>query len=102
MKRIVRYLIVVALLLAAWYVARPRVLWLDYFEGTITDRYERPVPTVREGRKTQELSEYYWQVLTQDARRLEVEVPQDRYFRSRIGMKVKKAPFTVEVELIER
>lgn len=97
-RSIVKILGAAALVVAAYFLLRTRVLWLDYFEGTITDRIEESIPTVTR-RTTQEISEYFLVVATDDGRELTVPVDQLTYFRARAGMRVAKDPFSADLDL---
>jgi uncharacterized membrane protein len=98
LRRLLTPLVVAALLVAAFFLLRKQVLWLDYFEGTITERIDKLVPTVID-RHAQEISEYYLVVDTDDGRQVTVLVEQLFFFRAREGMRVRKSPFTLEVQL---
>jgi len=98
-KKILDLLVLAAILAGAYFLLRPRVLWLDYFEGEIQDKREQELATVSDRRVTQEISHYFLDVSTSDGRSLEIEVPQDVYFRARRGMKVHKPPFTSGLQL---
>ncbi|RME25274.1 MAG: hypothetical protein D6806_08135 [Deltaproteobacteria bacterium] len=86
-------MILAVLAAGAYFLLRHQVFWLDSFEGQIKDKYSRDIPTVSEHRVTQEITYYYLVIQTQDGREVEAEVPQDLYFRARVGMKVRKNPF---------
>ena len=98
LRRVLTPLIVAALLVGAFFLLRTQVVWLDYFDGTITERIDKPVPTVID-RRAQEISEYSLVVATDDGRQVTVPVEQLVYFQSREGMRIKKAPFTSDVTL---
>ena len=99
MKRLQGLVLLAALAAGAYFLLRHQVFWLDSFEGEITDKYKRDIPTVSEHRLTQEISYYYLVIKTTDGREVESEVPQDLYFRSRVGMRVRKKPFSSELLL---
>ena len=99
LRRIVTPLILVVVIVGAFFLLRKHITWLDYFEGTIAERIDKLVPTVID-RRAQEISEYYLVVDTDDGRQVTVLVEQLLFFRAREGMRVKKSPFTLEVQLI--
>jgi hypothetical protein len=101
MRRVLTPLILAALLVGAFFLLRTRVLWLDYFEGTVVERIDKLVPTIID-RHAQDISEYYLVVDTDDGRQVTVQVEQLLFFESREGMRVCKSPFTLEVHLLPR
>ncbi|MBW1807896.1 MAG: hypothetical protein JRJ19_06405 [Deltaproteobacteria bacterium] len=101
MKRLLKIIILLAILAGAYFGLRPHILWLDYFDGTITEKVEKSVPTVMDKKHAQDISEYSFIVATDDGRELKVLVKQLQYFRSRPQMRVKKGPFTSDIQLIE-
>ena len=98
MKWAIKAAIIAAVLVGAFFLLRTRILWLDYFEGTILERVEKSTPTVSE-RYAQEISEFFFQIKTDDDRELTVEVDQLLYFRARKGMRVEKGPFSLKIGL---
>jgi hypothetical protein len=100
MKWIIKAAIFAAVLVCAFFLLRTRILWLDYFDGTILKRVEKSTPTVSE-RYSQEISEFFFEIMTDDEREITVEVDQLLYFRARKGMRVEKGPFSLKVDLTE-
>jgi hypothetical protein len=99
MRAVIKVAVVAGLLVGFYLLFRTKILWLDSFEGTITERLEEKTPTVIDDKLTQNLSRFYLQIRTDDGRDVRVEVDQLEYFRSRRGMRVSKAPFGVSVEV---
>lgn len=99
MRTLVKLLVAAVVVMAAYFLLRTRILWLDYFEGSITERVEDSRPTVTK-KYTQEISEYFLVVETDDGREVTVPVEQITYFRARPGMRVTKDPFTSDLELV--
>ena len=97
-RRILTPLILAAALVGAFFLLRTKVLWLDYFDGTIIERVDKLVPTVID-RHAQELSEYFLVIDTDDGRQVTVQVEQLLFFESREGTRVCKSPFTQDVRL---
>lgn len=93
MKKLLTPIIIVGLLVAAYFLLRTRVLWLDSFEGTITERAIDQVATVKKA-NSQTISSFFLSVETDDGRSLVVPSDQLQYFRARRGMRVHKAPFS--------
>lgn len=100
LRRVLTPLVVVAVLVGAYFLVRKDVTWLDYFDGTITERIDKLVPTVID-RHAQEISEYFLVIDTDDGRQVTVLVEQLVFFRAREGMRIKKSPFTLEVQLLQ-
>jgi hypothetical protein len=98
LRRILTPLIVAAILVGAFFLLRTQIVWLDYFDGTITERIDKLMPTVID-RRAQEISEYFLVVATDDGRQVKVPVEQLVYFQSREGMRIRKSPFTGNVTL---
>lgn len=98
-QKILNLLILAAIVGGAYFLLRHRVLWLDSFDGVIEDKLEQELATVSDSRKTQEISHYFLRIGTRDGRTLDIEVPQDIYFRARRDMEVHKSPFTTAVQL---
>jgi hypothetical protein len=88
-----------AVLVGAFFLLRKHVTWLDYFEGTITERQEQQTSALVDRRYT-EISEYFLVVNTDDGRQVTVPVEQLVYFEAREGMRIKKSPFTRDVQLL--
>ena len=101
MKRLLKVIILLAILVGAYFGLKPHILWLDYFDGTITDKVETSVPTVLDKKHAQNISEYFFVVATDDGRELKVLVKQLDYFRSRPQMRVSKGPFSSDIQLIQ-
>jgi hypothetical protein len=99
MRRVLSPLILAAVLVGAFFLLRKHVTWLDYFEGTITERQDQQTSALVERRYT-EISEYFLVVDTDDGRQVTVPVEQLVYFEAREGMRVKKSPFTRDVQLL--
>jgi hypothetical protein len=101
MKRLLKIIILLAVLAGAYIGLRPRILWLDYFDGTITDKVVTTIPTVLDKKHAQHLSDYFFIVVTDDDRELKVQVEQLQYFRARPQMRVSKKPFSANIELLD-
>lgn len=97
-RRVLTPLIFVVVVVGAFFLLRKHVTWLDYFEGTVTERQDLQTSTLIERRHT-EISEYFLVVDTDDGRQVTVPVEQLVYFEAREGMRIKKSPFTHEVRL---
>jgi len=100
MKWAIKAVVLVAILAAAYFLLRHKVLWLDSFDATIVKKLEKALPTVVD-QHAQEISSFYYEIETDDNRHLTVEVDQLQYFRSREGMRVVKEPFSLDVRLLE-
>ncbi len=99
-KTFIKLLVFTAIAVAAFFLLRHHVLWLDSFEGTIQERIEDQVPTVTKD-VGQEISYYYFRIQTDEGRDLVVPVKQLLYFRARPGMRVTKSSFSSSVSLLE-
>jgi hypothetical protein len=97
-RRVLTPLILAVVVVGAFFLLRKHVVWLDYFEGTISERQDRQTSAVVDRRYT-EISEYYLVVDTDDGRQVTVPVEQLVYFEAREGMRIKKSPFTRDVHL---
>jgi len=98
MKLAIKVVVIAAIVVGAFFLLRTRILWLDYFDGTIVKKVEKDLVTVID-RHAQDIGTYYLEVVTEDARELTVQVDQLQYFRAKKGMRVNKEPFTSEVRL---
>lgn len=98
-RRVLSPLILAAVLVGAFFLLRRHVTWLDYFEGTVTERQDQQTSAVIDRRYT-EISEYFLVVDTDDGRQVTVPVEQLVYFEAREGMRIKKSPFTRDVRLL--
>ena len=99
MKKLLSLVVVCALLAGGYLLLRPRVVWLDFFEGTIVAKIEDEVATV--GKSIgQRISKYYLDIKTDSGRQVRVPVEQLTYFDSDEGMRVHKGPFTTSIELL--
>ena len=101
MRSLVKVLILLAGLAGGYFLLKPHVVWLDTFEGIIQDKVDKEVPTVVDKKYAQNITQYYLVIETDDDREVTVEVDQLLYFRSRTSMRVSKAPFTSQIELID-
>ncbi|MBN2497515.1 MAG: hypothetical protein JXR96_23180 [Deltaproteobacteria bacterium] len=99
MRRLLPALVVLACLIVTYFVLRPRVLWLDSFEGVVVSRAESPV-TIVESSQTAHTSTYHLEVETDGGRRIRVEVDSLLYFQARRGCRVSKPPFSQKLHLI--
>jgi len=97
-RKVLTPLIFVVVVAGAFFLLRKHVTWLDYFEGTVTERLDQQTSALVERRYT-EISEYYLVIDTDDGRRVTVPVEQLVYFEARAGMRIKKSPFTQNVQL---
>ncbi len=100
MKKLLSIIVVVGLLVGAFFMLRTRIVWLDYFNGTIIERSEDEVATVKVD-QTQTISSYFFEIETDDGRIVKVQVDQLQYFRAREGARVTKSPFTSSVLLAD-
>ena len=98
MKKLLTLVIIVGLLAGAYFLLRTRVLWLDSFEGTITERAIDEVATVKRA-GAQTISSFFLSVETDDGRSVVVPCDQLQYFRARRGMRVHKSPFSSSLVL---
>ena len=101
MRKAIKLLVFLIIVVGGYLLLRPHVLWLDSFEAEILTRVEKSVPTVVDKRHAQNISEYYFDILTDDGRELTVPVDQLTYFKARVSMRVAKQPFSSEISLIE-
>jgi hypothetical protein len=97
-KKLLTPIIVVGLLVGAYFLLRTRVLWLDSFEGTISERSIDEVATVKTA-GSQTIASFFLSVETDDGRSVVVPSDQLQYFRARRGMRVHKAPFSSSLVL---
>jgi hypothetical protein len=97
-RRVLTPLILVVAVVGAFFLLRRHVTWLDYFEGTITEKVDQQTSALIDRRYT-EISEYFLVVDTDDGRQVTVPVEQLVYFEARQGMRIKKSPFTQKVQL---
>ena len=101
MKWAIKAVVIAAVLVGAFFLLRTRILWLDYFDGTVVKKVEKVLPTVLD-HHTQEISTFYFEIVTDDDdRELTVEVDQLLYFRARKGMRVTKESFSLKIRLPE-
>lgn len=100
MKWVIKAAILAAVLVCAFFLLRTKILWLDYFDGTILKKVEKSTPTVSE-RYAQEISYFFFEIGTDDERQVTVKVDQLLYFRAREGMRVEKGPFSLKISLKE-
>jgi hypothetical protein len=101
MKWVIKAVVLVAILVAAFFLLRTKVLWLDSFDATIIQKVEKVLPTVVD-QHAQKISSFFFDVVTDgDNRELTVEVDQLQYFRAREGMRVTKESFGLDVRLLE-
>jgi hypothetical protein len=99
MKKFLKIVIVIGVLAGAFFTLHTRIMWLDYFDGTIVDRQEKSVATVTRRGHAQNISEFFLTIETDSGRTVVVEVDQLLYFRSRTKMRVSKRPFSSQVDL---
>ncbi|HUU03884.1 MAG TPA: hypothetical protein VM425_20785 [Myxococcota bacterium] len=99
MKKIFKIIIVLGVLTGAFFALHTRVLWLDYFDGTIVDKEERSVATVTRKGHAQDISEYFLDIETDSGRKVKMQVDQLLYYRSRNSMRVRKRPFSSRADL---
>jgi len=100
-KRLLKIVILLAVLAGAYFGLKPRILWLDYFDGTITEKVVTTIPTVLDNKHAQHMNSYFFIVATDDDRELKVAVEQLQYFRARPQMRVSKKPFSSDITLLE-
>lgn len=98
MKKLISSLVVGGLLVAAYFLLRSHVVWLDGFDGTVLVKIETEVPTVGKdgGRK---ISRYALDVETDSGRLVRVPVDQLTYFDAGEGVRVHKTPFSSDLEI---
>jgi hypothetical protein len=100
LKQVMKILVFAGVVLAAYFLLKPRVYWLDSFMGTVEEKVETATPTVRD-RRPVETSDYFLRVATDDGRELTVRVDQLVYFKAREGMQVVKESFSNELRILE-
>jgi len=101
LRKAIKLLVFLAIVVGGYFLLRPHVLWLDSFEGEIVARVEKSVPTVIDKRHAQNISEYYFDILTDDGREMTVPVDQLTYFKARASMRIVKRPFSSKISLID-
>ncbi len=98
MKKRISILVVAGLLVGAYFWLRPRVVWLDGFDGTIQSKVEEQLPTVG-ATGGREISRYCLDVMTDSGRLVRVPVAPLIYYEAAVGMRVHKSPFSSGLEL---